>query len=526
MGGTVEAFAFPRTRRERQALRGGGSCGRWVRARLLVLSLIASMAGTGAAASHEPEQGFAFMDVTDRTAVFWTRASVTGRVELDLKGPRGSTRTIPMEVDSIRDFVATTRLRGLKPATTYAVEVRLPMKMGKGWTLRGELRTAPERTDPAPVRLAFGGDVGGQNVCRDAVRGYPLFGRIAAREPDLFVGLGDMIYADGACDAQGLYGNAQVPGATLPATGLGGFRARWRYNRTDADWIALAARTPYVPVWDDHEVIDDFGPKHDSPADQPELRLMRLGRRAFLENNPVAVGPGTRLHRRLRWGRHLELFVLDTRQHRDANSADDDFAVPKTMLGQDQIDWLLASLTISDATWNVVVSSVPISIPTGAYPDPASGRDGWANYDQGTGFEVELRKLLINLYEAGVRNLIWITTDVHFASVLRYRPFERFPDFVFYEVATGPLSAGVRPSDLLDDSFHPERLFRWPPTGEGANEIEIASFDEALHWFNFGELEVDAEGLLTIRVVNGEGRPVYEETLPPATPKRSNSLFE
>lgn len=471
-------------------------------------------------ATNAPEHGFAFMDVTDRTAIFWTRAPVGGEVELDLTEPDGTTRTVVIPVDTGRDRVASKRIRGLRAATRYGVEVRLPNPAGKGFTLRGELRTAPKATAPVPVRVAFGGDVGGQNVCRDETRGYPVFGVIAKRQPDLFIGLGDMIYADGACRARGRYGNAQFPGETVPATDLAGIRARWHYNRADPDWIALAAKIPYVPVWDDHEVVNDFGPQHDSPPDRPDVRLFRFGRRAFLENNPIAVGSPTRLHRRLRWGKHADLFILDTRQHRDANSKDDDFAVPKTMLGRDQIDWLIASMTISDSTWNIVVSSVPISIPTGASPDPASGRDGWANHDQTTGFEHELRNLLLDFHGAGVRNLVWITTDVHFASVQRYRPFPRFPAFVFHEMATGPLQAGLFPNALLDDSFNPERLFRWPPlprdTGEGAREVEIASFDEALHWFNFGELEFDAEGKLTLRVVNGEGTTVYEETLEPA----------
>ncbi len=478
-------------------------------------------------ADARPEHGFAFMDVTDRTAVFWTRAPVEGEVEVDLVSPGGSRRTLSIDVDVERDFVASERIRGLEAATTYQVEVRLPTKSGNGWTLRGKLRTAPKRTDPVSARLAFGGDVGGQNVCRDESRGYPLFGVISARNPDLFVGLGDMIYADDACKLRGRYGNVQVPGEVEPASELAGFRSRWRYNRNDPSWIALTATTPYVPVWDDHEVVNDFGPEHDSPAGQPDVHLLPPGRRAFLENNPIAQAPSTRLYRHLRWGRHLQLFILDTRQYRDANSRIDEFVLPKTMLGPDQISWLLASLTISDATWNVVVSSVPISIPTGALPEPSVGRDGWANHDQATGFENELRELLATLYQAGVRNLIWITTDVHFASVQRYRPFPLYPEFVLHEVATGPLNAGVFPTDQLDESFHPERLFRWPPQSEGANEIEIASFEEALHWFNFGELEVDAEGKLTIRVVNGEGISVYEETLspgesePPAEPKPS-----
>ena len=75
--------------------------------------------------------------------------------------------------------------------------------------------------------------------------------------------------------------------------------------------------------------------------------------------------------------------MLDTRQYRDANIADDSADRPKTMLGREQLTWLKESLAASDATWKVIVSSVPMSIPTGF---PASGgRDGWANFDGAVG---------------------------------------------------------------------------------------------------------------------------------------------
>ena len=62
-----------------------------------------------------------------------------------------------------------------------------------------------------------------------------------------------MIYADNACNALGLYGNAQVPGPG-PAADLATFWAHWRYNRADAASQRLLRSTSYVGVWDDHEV--------------------------------------------------------------------------------------------------------------------------------------------------------------------------------------------------------------------------------------------------------------------------------
>jgi len=117
---------------------------------------------------------------------------------------------------------------------------------------------------------------------------------------------------------------------------------------------------------------------------------MPLGLQAFADYTPIpgAQDAPPRLYRSLRWGRNAELFVLDTRQYRDPNFAEDTGAQPKTMLGPDQLAWLKQALVESDARWKVIVSSVPMSIPTG-FP-PENGRDGWANFDQSTGYEREL----------------------------------------------------------------------------------------------------------------------------------------
>jgi phosphodiesterase/alkaline phosphatase D-like protein len=74
-----------------------------------------------------------------------------------------------------------------------------------------------------------------------------------------------------------------------------------------------------------------------------------LALRAFLDYTPVAVASTApdRIYRELRYGRNLDLFVLHTRQYRDANFAIDDPRAPKTMLGREQLTWLKQRLVAS-----------------------------------------------------------------------------------------------------------------------------------------------------------------------------------
>jgi alkaline phosphatase D len=445
-------------------------------------------------------------DVTPRSAVLWARADGGGTLRVELSG--GPPRWVRgVHVVAEDDWTGRVRLNGLAPATRYSYRVRFSPR---GRTVSGSFRTPPGETTAASVRLAFGGDVAGQNVCRHADEGFPIMDTIRAWRPDVFVGLGDMIYADNACAATGLYGNAQAPGDFGPATDLASFWAHWRYNRADRASQRLLASTSYVGVWDDHEVINDFGPLTDvgsAPPYPPGLHLLPIGLQAFLDYTPVTSAP--RLYRSLRWGRHLELFVLDTRSHRDANTAVDSPEQPKSMLGHEQLAWLKQSLARSDATWKVIVSSVPMSIPTG-FPT-TNGRDGWANFDQPTGFENELVHILRFMAENGIENPVWITTDVHFAEVFRYRPFPDRPDFTVHEIATGPLNAGIFPNRNVDTTLNPEVLFFHGPD----TPADVTNWDQAKHWFNFGTLEVGARGALTAKVFNTAGMAQFSLTLDP-----------
>jgi alkaline phosphatase D len=455
-------------------------------------------------------------DVRADSAVLWARGSGPGVLHVRLSG--GKHRSIdPVALTAAHDHTGQVVLDGLRAHTHYRYRVWVSdgaPGRHRGPELRGSFRTAPAADDREAVRLAFGGDISGQNVCRDDAEGIPIARTIEAWRPDIFVGLGDMIYADDVCLPTGRYGNAQVPRAQAQATDLAGFWAHWRYNRADAALQSLLATSGYVGVWDDHEVLNDFGPLTDTratPPYDPTVHLMPLGLQAFQDYTPLTVASGdpTRLYRSIRVGAHLELIVLDTRQYRDANSATDDAPDPKTMLGDAQLAWLRDTLAASTATWKVIVSSVPMAIPTG-FP-PTNGRDGWANFDQTTGFEHELLDILRFAQQGGIDDLVWITTDVHFAEAFRYTPFADDPRLVVHEIATGPMNAGIFPNRDFDTTLVPERLAFFGP----AAAADVTTWEQAKDWFNFGTLDIERDGTLTAGIVDTAGEYQFSVELQP-----------
>ncbi|MGH7277054.1 MAG: alkaline phosphatase D family protein, partial [Candidatus Rokuibacteriota bacterium] len=326
-------------------------------------------------------------------------------------------------------------------------------------------------------------DLGSSEFCRRVDGGYPILRALAGVRPDFFIFAGDTIYADSRCRGEGI-----VPGSEFVASTLAGYRAKHRYNREDATVQAFLRTTSVYAVWDDHEVRNDFA--------GPVEPLMPLGRQAFFEYWPIAAPSSepTRLYRKFRWGRLLEVFILDARQYRSANTEPD--GPGKTMLGAAQRRWLVEEVAASDAVWKVVVSSVPLAVPTGR----PERRDSWSNasfwglpQEDGTGFAVERDAILRSLRDRGVRNLVVLAADVHHAELIRHHPT---PEFSFHEFIAGPLSASLGRPRPLDTALNARSLF-----ARGGVK-------------NFGLVTVEP-GHLTVRLVAEDGATLFTHTIGP-----------
>lgn len=407
-------------------------------------------------------QGIAVGDVTSHSAVLWVRTNGPAVVQVEWATPsrwktasKMATAVAPvaktgrLTTDAESDFTRTIRLEGLSAATRYRYRLLVGTReAGNGLgqpkiAASGELITLPDAGTSTPLTFVWGADLGGQHRCRVGSEGYPIFEVMRRQRPDFFVFLGDTIYSDDPCSSP-----PNEPGADFTATTLPEYRARHRYQR-GADALRRFLETvPVYVIWDDHEVQDNFA--------GPFEARMPDGRRALLEYWPIATPSDDpyRMYRSVRYGADLELFILDTRSYRSRNADRDGPA--KTMLGPAQLKWLLDGLRSSTATWKVIATSVPLSIPKGGGLT-VPGYDGWAGGLDGTGFERERQVIVDAILANKMKNVVFIAGDVHYIQANAYDPNgDGMPDF--HEFIGGPLSAATGRMVYPSPALRPKNL--------------------------------------------------------------------
>ncbi len=307
-------------------------------------------------------QGIAVGDVTSQSALLWLRTDGPMMVQVEWAPvaawdvvSKMATAVAPVArsplftTGSESDFTLAVPLEGLTPATRYRLYVSVGTKGREGTSTearvaaRGEFTTLPDAKSHVPVTVAWSGDLGGQGRCRRGAAGYPIFDVMRAQQVDFFLFLGDTMYSDSLCPSP-----PNEPGADFLATTLAEYRARHRYQRGAEALRRFLETTPVYAIWDDHEVRNNFAGPFESQ--------MPVGRQALREYWPIRVAADDpqRLYRTVRAGADLEVFILDTRQYRSSNADRDGPA--KTMLGEQQLQWLLSGLTESTATWKVIVT--------------------------------------------------------------------------------------------------------------------------------------------------------------------------
>jgi alkaline phosphatase D len=387
--------------------------------------------------------------------------------------------------------------------------------------------TTPAST-PRDITLAWSADTVGQGWGRNPDwGGLRLYDTIHRAQPDVFINVGDTIYADQPLVAEvklddgSVWKNVVTPAKSKVAQTIEDFRGCHQYNLVDEHMRRLTSEVSQIVMWDDHEVRDNWywERRQDSDA-RYEVKSVALlaarARQAFFEHYPLPlVGDDPeRIYRSIPMGPLVEVFALDMRSYKSANSANRQGAIgdAAAILGARQLQWLKDGLTNSRAVWKIVAADLPLALIVRDGPDLY---EAVANGDAGVplGRELEIADLLRHLKARRVRNVVWITADVHYCAAHHYDPARAtFTDFdPFWEFVAGPLNAGTFGPNQLDPTFGPEAKFVGVPPGMKGNRPPSDGFQF------FGTLKANArQRTLTVQLHDLSGRTLFRIELPPS----------
>jgi alkaline phosphatase D len=305
-------------------------------------------------------------------------------------------------------------VEGLRPGTEYFYRFRAAGEVSPV----GRTRTAPA-PGALSAPLTFG-----VASCAHYEHGYfTAYRRLAEQDPDLVVHLGDYMYE-------------YAPGHYRTATGrvrehtegkcqtLADYRRRHAQYKSDPDLRAAHAAAPWVVVWDDHELENNWAGELPGSPDVPGFALRKqAAMRAYYENMPLRRSARPRngtiqLHRRLSWGGLATFHVLDTRQYRtdqpcrDGVRADCDVRLEqsRTLAGPAQLRWLEAGLRAGAARWDVLAQQIFL-----AQRDTRLGPGRQVLLDAWDGYTAERDRLFRRIRSAGTRNPVVLTGDIHTA---------------------------------------------------------------------------------------------------------------
>jgi alkaline phosphatase D len=284
----------------------------------------------------------------------------------------------------------------------------------------GRTRTAPAAGSQEGLQFAIAS-------CQRWDHGhYAAWHHMAREGVDLVLFLGDYIYEYAAAGGRVRRHEGEGPARTLAQ-----YRARHAQYKSDPALQAAHAAAPWVCVWDDHEVENDY-----AGSQAQDLAPGFAGRRAaayqaYWEHLPFPAaarpsGPDMRIHDRYDWGQLARIHTLDDRQYRDPQACprpgrgggttvrlQDCAALQdprRSLLGPAQERWLAEGWSTT-RLWNLLAQQTlmaPFSWRDPGAPDgPVVWTDGW------DGYAPARQRLLDVLRERRVPGVVVLSGDVH-----------------------------------------------------------------------------------------------------------------
>lgn len=363
----------------------------------------------------------------------WAMASGPVKLRLEVStspnfdAPRRSEYSTPQRE---QNYCTVLRIKDLNPSTEYFYRLMVDGKPDKYLSEKApfRVRTAPAAGNEEALRLAFGSCA---RIQEDAVQ--LIWSAIANANPDLFLWLGDNIYAD-----------------TLDRRVM---ELEYQRQRGVATYQRFGAEVSQIAIWDDH----DFGlNNHDRTNPIKDMALAVFRQYWVNPNYGQKQTPGVFF--KTTFGA-TDIFCLDGRTYRDPNSAPDD--PTKTLLGRGQLSWLKSSLKDSKAVFKILACG------SGWTAAKGMGGDSWASFIN------ERNALFDFIRDERIEGVVLVSGDTHCAE-LNCIPWSQKGGYDLYDLVSSPLA---QTASLSWINRSPEKRIRVPYAGSSNAGLITIEYD-------------------------------------------------
>ena len=416
--------------------------------------------------------GVASGDPTPTSVIIWTRLAPD---PLAGGGMSSDDVDVLWEVSDTPDFTTVIASGSTSAQARYAHSVHVDIDLSERdagadpwvfyrfrvaqWTSPvGRTRCAAAEGSTDPLILATAS-------CQNWTHGYyTAYGDMVEQSPDLVLFLGDYIYEGGQTSPGGDDIRMHTGNETVTAEE---YRNRYALYRSDPLLRAAHAMCPWVVIWDDHEVDNNYAAlisqdaaSAGSPTEAEFARRRADAYQVWWEHMPVRLSPpvdeNLQIYRHLSWGSLVDFVALDGRQYRDDQACgdavlqttpacDEASIEDRSMLGTTQEKWVVDTLSAGNSIWSVIANQTVMT-------DIRLG-DAVLNFDQWDGYAPSRDRILTGLREAEIANLVVLTGDIHLAGIGVLTTSDGAQDALGIEFVTTSISSNGNVPDGSEDLF-------------------------------------------------------------------------
>lgn len=362
--------------------------------------------------------------VTSSAASFVVRIDAESEVKIGLDVSNSFMNPIFTNVVSAKsdsDFFCKLAITALQPKTKYFYKVFVNNSAAED-SIERYFTTFPVEGEKSQFKFAFGS-------CQKQGQPGTIFTKIADENPVFFLQQGDWGYPD----------TTESPFSLDDNLVKESFRSRYSFAHPS---YQLIRKTPYAYTYDDHDMAGNN--VDGSPLYLQAARNMLNGYEKMFPHYPLAnIQKG--MWQKFSYG-NADIFMTDNRSQREANllgfktAGDSIYFSPDSthsILGDEQMDWLINGLKNSTADWKFISTGTPFNPGMRSAIELAMLLQNDPKYqaiptlygmfnikdiafelsDKWAGFPKDIYRLLKAIDENKITNVIFLSGDTHTSGV-------------------------------------------------------------------------------------------------------------